>query len=50
MIERANGLVMLEGDKRLKEAEALYADAAASAPADAMEWLDIALAREELED
>ena len=29
MIERANGLVMLEGDKRLAVAEQLYADAAA---------------------
>jgi hypothetical protein len=50
MIERANGLVMLEGDKRLKEAEALYADAAACQPMDAMECLDVELAREELED
>ncbi|MFT7723009.1 MAG: hypothetical protein QM788_09285 [Roseateles sp.] len=50
MIERANGLVMLEGDKRLKEAEQLYADAAACEPMDAMELLDVELAREELED
>jgi len=50
MIERANGLVMLEGDKRMKEAEALYADAAACEPLDAMECLDVAVAREELED
>lgn len=50
MIERANGLVMLEGDKRLKEAEKLYADAAACEAVDAMELLDIELAREELED
>jgi tetratricopeptide (TPR) repeat protein len=50
MIERANGLVMLEGDKRMKEAEALYADAAACEPLDAMECLDVELAREELED
>jgi len=50
MIERANGLVMLEGDKRLKEAEALYTDAAACEPMDAMELLDVELAREELED
>ncbi len=50
MIERANGLVMLEGDKRMKEAEALYADAAACTPLDAMECLDVELAREELED
>ena len=50
MIERANGLVMLEGDKRMKEAEALYADAAACEPMDAMEALDVQMAREELED
>ncbi|MCY4753636.1 tetratricopeptide repeat protein [Pelomonas aquatica] len=50
MIERANGLVMLEGDKRMQEAEKLYADAAACEAMDAMELLDIELAREELED
>jgi len=50
MIERANGLVMLEGDKRLKEAEQLYADAAGCEAMDAMELLDIELAREDLED
>ena len=50
MIERANGLVMLEGDKRMKEAESLYADAAACEPMDAMECLDVELARSELED
>lgn len=45
MIERANGLVMLEGDKRMQEAEKLYADAAACEAMDAMELLDIELAR-----
>ena len=50
MIARANGLVMLEGDKRMTEAEALYADAAACTPVDAMECLDVELAKEELED
>jgi tetratricopeptide (TPR) repeat protein len=50
MIERANGLVMLEGDKRMKEAEALYADAAACKAMDAMEYLDVEMARAELED
>ena len=50
MIEYANGLVMLEGDKRMKEAEKLYADAAACKPADAMERLDVEMAKEELED
>jgi tetratricopeptide (TPR) repeat protein len=49
-IEYANGLVMLEGKKALKEAEKLYAEAAECAAADAMEKLDVELAREELED
>ena len=50
MIEYANGLVMLEGDKKMKEAEKLYADAAACEPMDAMERLDVEMAKEELED
>jgi tetratricopeptide (TPR) repeat protein len=50
MIEYANGLVMLEGDKKMKEAEKLYADAAACTPADAMEVLDVQMAKDELED
>ena len=50
MIEYANGLVMLEGDKKMKDAEKLYADAAACKPADAMERLDVEMAKEELED
>jgi tetratricopeptide (TPR) repeat protein len=50
MVEYANGLVMLEGDKRMKEAEKLYAQAAACQAADAMERLDIEMAKAELED
>jgi len=50
MIEYANGLVMLEGDKKMKEAEKLYADAAACRPADALETLDVEMAKAELED
>jgi len=50
MVEYANGLVMLEGDKKMKEAEKLYADAAAVEPADAMERLDVEMAKAELED
>jgi len=49
-IEYANGLVMLEGKKALKEAEKLYAEAAECEAADAMEKLDVELARGELED
>jgi hypothetical protein len=49
-IEQANGLVMLEGKKALARAEALYAEAAAFEPLDAMEALDVELAKSELED
>jgi len=50
MVEYANGLVMLEGDKKMKEAEKLYVDAAACTPLDAMERLDVEMAKAELED
>ena len=50
MIEHANGLVMFEGDKRMKEATKLYEQAAASKALDAMERLDVDLAKAELED
>jgi tetratricopeptide (TPR) repeat protein len=50
MIEYANGLVMLEGDKKMKEATKLYEQAAASQPLDAMERLDVEMAKAELED
>ncbi len=49
-IEYANGLVMLEGKKALKQAEELYAEAASCEPMDAMEKLDVEQARAELED
>ena len=50
MIEYANGLVMLEGDKRMKDATRLYEQAAASDPLDAMERLDVDMARVELQE
>jgi tetratricopeptide (TPR) repeat protein len=50
MVEYANGLVMLEGEKRMKEATRLYEDAAACQPLDAMERLDVEMAKAELED
>jgi tetratricopeptide (TPR) repeat protein len=50
MIECANGLVMLEGDKRMKEATKLYEQAAQSKPMDAKERLEVDMARAELED
>jgi hypothetical protein len=50
MIEYANAMVMLEGDKMMKEATRLYQKAAATTPLDAMERLDVEMARIELED
>jgi tetratricopeptide (TPR) repeat protein len=50
MIEQANGWVMLEGEKRLAEATKLYETASAIHPIDAMERLDIDLAKNELTD
>ena len=49
-IEYANGLVMMFGKGRLKEAEKLYAMAAEHEAADAMERLDVEQAKAELED
>ena len=48
-IEFANGLLMLFGKSRIADAEKLYKDAAKSTPADAMERLDVELAKSELE-
>ncbi len=50
MIEYANGMVMLEGDKKMDEATQLYEKAAKSKPADAMECLDVEMAKAELEE
>jgi tetratricopeptide (TPR) repeat protein len=49
-IEYANGIVMLIGKSKMKEAEELYAEAAACTPMDAMERLDVELAKCEIED
>ena len=48
--EKADGLYKLFGDKKMKDVEALYAEAAASEPTDAMECLDVAAAKAEMED
>ncbi|MFM9879675.1 MAG: hypothetical protein ACKVOO_04605 [Burkholderiaceae bacterium] len=48
MIEYANALVMLEGDKKMQEATQLYERAAAVQAQDAMERLDVELAKAEL--
>ena len=50
LVEYANALVMLEGDKKLAEATRLYEQAAESNPADAMERLVVDMARTELDD
>jgi tetratricopeptide (TPR) repeat protein len=47
-MEYANGLALMFGEERMKEAEKLYAEAAKQQPVDAMERLDVELAREEL--
>ena len=49
-IEYANGLVMLEGHRRIPEATRLYEAAAACEPLDAAERLDVEMAKAELED
>jgi tetratricopeptide (TPR) repeat protein len=48
-VEHANGLLLLFGRSRQADAEKLYREAAACKPADAMEWLDVELARSKLE-
>jgi tetratricopeptide (TPR) repeat protein len=48
-IEYANGLIMLFGKSRMADAEELYREAAACEPADAMERLDVELAKSELD-
>ncbi|MFZ5512170.1 MAG: tetratricopeptide repeat protein [Pseudomonadota bacterium] len=47
-IEYANGLAMMFGHARMKQAEKLYQEAAACKPMDAMERLDVELAKAEL--
>lgn len=50
MVEYANALLMLEGDKMMKEATRWYQKAAAFKPLDAAERLDVEMARSELAD
>ena len=47
--EKADGLYKLFGDKKMKDVEALYGEAAASEPMDAMECLDVEAAKAEME-
>jgi len=48
-IEYANGLILLFGKSRIDDATALYEEAAATKPMDAMERLDVGVAQAELE-
>jgi tetratricopeptide (TPR) repeat protein len=48
-IEMANGLVLMHGKKAVDEAARLYAEAAAMKPRDAMERIDVEVAKSELE-
>jgi len=50
MVEYANAMVMLEGEKMMADATRLYQRAAAAQPMDAMERLDVEMAKVELED
>jgi hypothetical protein len=50
MIEYANAMLMLEGDKMMANANLLYQQAAAAQPMDASERLDVEMAKIELED
>ena len=49
-IEMANGLIMLYGKSKVKDAEKLYAEAARHKAVDAMERLDVEQAKAELEE
>ena len=50
LIEYANGMMMLEGDQKMKDATKLYEQAATCKPLDAMERLDVEMAKAELKD
>ena len=48
-VEMANGLIMMFGKAKVAQAEKLYEEAAAMKPVDAMERLDVEMAKAELE-
>jgi hypothetical protein len=50
MVEYARAMMMLDGEKMVAEATRLYQLAAGAQPVDAMERLDVELARTELKD
>jgi len=49
-VEYANGLILMFGKARSRQATALYEEAAACEAVDAMEWLDVELAKAGLSD
>jgi hypothetical protein len=49
LIEMANGLVLIHGKRKVEEAATLYAKAAGMEPRDAMEKLDVEVARAEID-
>jgi len=49
-IEYANGMIMMLGEAKMQDAEKLYLDASKFKPMDAMERLDVELAKSEMED
>jgi tetratricopeptide (TPR) repeat protein len=49
MVEYANAMMLLEGEKMMKEAARLYQRAAGTEPIDALERLDVELARQGLD-
>ena len=50
MVEYAHAMLMLDGEKMISEATRLYQLAARAKPADAMERLDVEMAKAQLED
>lgn len=50
MVEYAHAMLMLDGEKMMREATRLYERASLANPIDAMERLDVELAKSELED
>ncbi len=49
MVEYGNALLMMDGDKAHAQATDLFKKAAACTPMDAMQWLEVQLARQELQ-
>jgi hypothetical protein len=50
MVEYARAMLMLDGEAMMQEATRLYRQAAHAQPIDAMERLDVEMAKAELED